>query len=482
MIQPSSPLLRPSLASNKKPQTIVSDVLFEGQSVESKKVEEKKASANRSSIPAILAAALAGLTGNFALAQTPEQKASLQQQQEQIQTLSQQAQQQQEELSILEKKMAMLSNKQSYEAFVASKKAFIEKVQAGQFILTEKIKGTDKQTGRQYEATGSSAGWVAKDKNGKLALLGCNHGVEESYTQNPQGTFDIEFSQDGFTFKTTMAKNLPNGLKPYSKYLDIAYLEVPNDPTILAKLNKVAIPLPDIMEMDLPAGSEALSIGAPLDTKKFVNEGILTYYDLTGKQVNNTQSSHFPRLMTDSGTNPGNSGGPLIAYNWKQNQWQIVGATNSKQPDTVVNQETKKTEPVQGKYQGAMCTPMSAFLAFLNERGFDTVDAKNPIAIQLANQILDHDRGFVLKHKTLIAFCLDDVMKDKGQKLDDYLKQRGLTKQQLLDRAQPRFAQLIKGYTDMNQDSYWDCLNINEGLKNFDKYPTLKSLVNQSLN
>jgi hypothetical protein len=478
MIPPSNPLLRPSLASSRKHQNVFSDVLFEGKIFQ----DSPKKPVGRPSIPALLAAALASLTGSFASAQTPEQKAGLQKQQEQIQTLTQQAEKQQEELSILEKKMALLSNKQSYEAFVSSKKAFIEKVQAGQFILTEKIKGTDKQTGRQYEATGTSAGWVAKDKNGKLALLGCNHGVEESYTQNPQGTFDIEFSQDGFTFKTTMAKNLPNGLKPYSKYLDIAYLEVPSDPAVLAKLNKVAIPLPDIMEMDLPAGSEALSIGAPLDTKRFVNEGILTYYDLTGKQINGSQSSHFPRLMTDSGTNPGNSGGPLIAYNWKQNQWQIVGATNSKQPDTTEDPQTKQKVSVQGKYQGAMCTPMSAFLAFLAERGFDTVDAKNPVAAQLANQILDHDRGFVMKHKTLIAFCLDDVMKDKGQKLDDYLRQRGLTKQQLLDRAQPRFAQLIKNNSELNQDSYWDCLNINEGLKNFDKYPTLKSLVSQSLN
>jgi hypothetical protein len=469
MIPPSNPLLRPSLASSRKHQNVFSDVLFEGKIFQ----DSPKKPVGRPSIPALLAAALASLTGSFASAQTPEQKAGLQKQQEQIQTLTQQAEKQQEELSILEKKMALLSNKQSYEAFVSSKKAF---------ILTEKIKGTDKQTGRQYEATGTSAGWVAKDKNGKLALLGCNHGVEESYTQNPQGTFDIEFSQDGFTFKTTMAKNLPNGLKPYSKYLDIAYLEVPSDPAVLAKLNKVAIPLPDIMEMDLPAGSEALSIGAPLDTKRFVNEGILTYYDLTGKQINGSQSSHFPRLMTDSGTNPGNSGGPLIAYNWKQNQWQIVGATNSKQPDTTEDPQTKQKVSVQGKYQGAMCTPMSAFLAFLGERGYETVDTKNPVATQLANQILDHDRGFVMKHKTLIAFCLDDVMKDKGQKLDDYLRQRGLTKQQLLDRAQPRFAQLIKNNSELNQDSYWDCLNINEGLKNFDKYPTLKSLVSQSLN
>jgi hypothetical protein len=479
MIQPSSPLLRPSLASSKPSPD---STFFQGKKTPAFPPERSSKPMGAKSIPALLAAVLASLTGSLAVAQTPEQKATVQKQQVQIQTLTQQAQKQQEELSILEKKMALLSSKQSYEAFMASKTAFIQKVQAGQFILTEKIKGTDKQTGKPYEATGSSAGWVAKDKNGKLALLGCNHGVEETYTQNPQGTFDIEFSQDGFKFKTTLAKNLPNGLKPYSKYLDIASLEVPTDPVILAKLNQVAIPLPDIMEMDLPAGSEALSIGAPLDTKKFVNEGILAYYDLTGQQLNGSQSSHYPRLLTDSGTNPGNSGGPLIAYNWKQSQWQIVGATNAKQPDTTVDPQTKQKIPVQGKYQGAMCTPMSAFLAFLGERGLDTVDSKNPLATQLANQILDHDRGFVMKHKALITFCLDDVMKDKGQKLDDYLKQRGLTKQQLVEKAQPRFAQLIKGRSEFNNDTYWDCLNINDGLKNFDNYSTLKSLVSQSLN
>jgi hypothetical protein len=413
------------------------------------------------------------------MAQTPEQSQVLKAQQVQLEQLQQEAKAQEETLSILNKKLDVLNNRDSYEAFMAKKREAIKTVQAAQFIVVERIKGRDPRTGKEFKSFGTSAGWVAKDTNGKLALLGCNHGVEEAAKDNPNVEYEIILGD--LTFKTRLASNLPNGLSPRSNYLDIAYLAVPEDPALQEKLRAVALPLPNIMTMDLPAGSEALSIGAPLDTKRFVNEGIITYYDPDGRHINGSQTAMYPRLMTDSGTNPGNSGGPLIAYNWRQNEWQVVGATNSKQSDTKKDPSTGKEVPVQGKYQGAMCTPMNAFLAFLGERGFATVDPKDPQAVQIAAEILDHDKGFVLKQTKLLDFFMDEVLASRNQNPADFLRQKGLSRQAYLAQVQPRLANLVRNNSEFNKETFWDCLKVDDGLKKHYLNERLKGLVAQCL-
>lgn len=369
-----------------------------------------------------------------------------------------------ETLAMVQKRLATLSNAHSYEAFAQRKQEAIKRVQSAQFILVERLKSKDEKTGQMVDSMGSSAGWIARDRNGKLALLGCCHGVKESIVANAASEFEIIF--DTFSFKVPLAQNMPKGLKAYSEYLDIAYLAPPNNEEILEKLAKRAIPLSDIMAMDLPAGSEAVAIGSPLDTKRFANEGILAYYDVDGRQVNWSQTSVYPRLLTDAGTNPGNSGGPLIAYNWKMDEWQIVGATNSKQDKS---------------YQGAMCTPMSAFLAFLSERGFETVDTHTPEAVSRMAEILDHDHGFSVKHKQMLNFYLDEVYKDLKVDLNGWLAKNKLTRAQYLEQLEPRMAKIAALPRYNANTSLWECLKIDEKLQHHYLGSQFKEMVTHAV-
>jgi hypothetical protein len=328
---------------------------------------------------------------------------------------------QEKALSIMNKKLAVLNNQVDYAVFAKRKQEAIAKVQAAQFILNDS--GTKVENGKQVSFIGSTAGWVTKDWSGNLMMLGCAHGVKDSYDANPKHEFEIILGD--LKFKTTLAQDLPKGLKAYSSSQDLCWIAVPNDPKIRQKLEKLALPMANLMNKTIPAGTEAIAIGSPLDTIRYVTEGIISEQDHTGTRKNRGQSSIYPLLYSDAGTNSGNSGGPLIAYNWESNEWEVVASTVAKQNDT---------------FHFAICTPLSAYQAFLSERGMNTVDKKDPKAVRHAEEILEPDRGFPLKQRKIIDKYLEGVFAEVKVDLNEWLKKNDLTREGYInDILQKRF-------------------------------------------
>lgn len=367
-------------------------------------------------------------------------------------------------LEVMQKKLAILSNETQYEAFAKGKLEAIQRVQAAQFILNDRMEGTTPE-GNKYFAIGSTAGWVAKDKDGKVFLLGCAHGVRESYEKNPKVEFEVLLGAE--QFKTTLTKNLPAGLKPYSEALDICYLDIPEDPALKEKLSKLAIPVADLITRKLTPGTEALAIGSPLDTIRYVTEGIISEHDQNGRRKNGGVTSSFPTIFTDSGTNSGNSGGPLIAFNWDTDTWEVVASTVAKDPTS---------------FHYAICTPMEAFQAFLHQRGLHTLDRTSPQALERAEQIVDVDQGYPLKQRKIIDKFLEPVFSDLKTELEPWLKKNNLTRAQYLQTLQKRFAKLaeLPQYKDKLMLPYLDPGVLNFGNEALLQEMVKKAVMNQS--
>lgn len=317
-------------------------------------------------------------------------------------------------ISQLELQMAQLANQlslvqsQSYGAYLQKQHVAIEQTKDALFVISAVNKTN------QGNSRADSSGWVFKDKNGKLGMITCHHGVHDFYEKNRNFEFEV-YLGNGKMFKTTLAKQLPGNQPPLSAKFDLAMLEMPKEPELVEYLEKVALPLPDLINKDVESGTPAMAIGNPFDLREVVTYGVVgvTPTDNSAAKQWGKNSYTFPKRFLNVGINPGNSGGPALAY--IDNEWKVVGMTNAKR--------TAENDVL------AYLDPTSVIQVFLQARGFDTVDMANPAAAEYFLTQNDRESGFPRLIGQISDRLIEEVLTGSNKTLHGELTRHNVSRE-----------------------------------------------------
>jgi hypothetical protein len=277
-------------------------------------------------------------------------------------------------IEALAARLSKIEKEVGYEQFAALKQAAITKAQDATFILnlmTTRTESTPSGTITYMSIGKSISGTVVKDQNGKIALFSAWKPLKEAQKSNPDLKLKLVFEPTA-TDSTRIesdSKLLKNGtLKNYSEQFDLALLEVPTDNKALTqRLEAVALPLENYVGKSFQPGTEALAIGRPFGFPRYVTQGIISDHDKDGSRKHNSVSNQFPKLWTDTGIANGSEGGPLLGFNWEKKQWDVMGIVSSG-TNEVMN----------------YAVPVDVVSSFLQQRGYQTVDLKDPAQAKVA--------------------------------------------------------------------------------------------------
>lgn len=263
----------------------------------------------------------------------------------------------------------------TYEAFVKSKHQAIQKAQAAQFYVSYPFQKTAKdKNGKETSeiVTRNVQGWIAKDADGKLALLTSASALKETHQRTKDTAFELTFGDT--RIKVKVAQNLPDGLSGESSEFDIALLSVPGDAAMAEKMKDVALPMENYIGKRIDAGTETLTVGGQFGMLRYATQGIVSEHDLDGVRKHGSTEAQFPAIWTDAGTNEGGFGSPLLGYNWEAKRWDVIGMTSNKRNDLM-----------------SVAVPMEEIQSFLFKRGYSTANPQDEKEMAIVNKLHQRD-------------------------------------------------------------------------------------------